>query len=39
MTATYTPAEAFPPGEYLRDEFDERGWTVAQLAEMIGQPV
>ena len=35
----YTPAEAFPPGEYLRDEFDERGWTVAQFAEMIGQPV
>ena len=35
----YTPAEAFPPGEYLRDELDERGWTVAQFAEMIGQPV
>ena len=39
MTTTYTPAEAFPPGEYLRDELDERGWTVAQFAEMIGQPV
>ena len=35
----YTPAEAFPPGEYLRDELDERGWTVVQFAEMIGQPV
>ena len=35
----HTPAEAFPPGEYLRDELDERGWTVAQFAEMIGQPV
>ena len=35
----YTPAEAFPPGEYLRDELDERGWTVAQFAEMIDQPV
>ena len=27
----YTPAEAFPPGEYLRDELDERGWTVTQF--------
>ena len=35
----YAPAEAFPPGEYLRDELDERGWTVTQFAEMIGQPV
>ena len=35
----HTSAEAFPPGEYLRDELDERGWTVARFAEMIGQPV
>ena len=35
----YAPAEDFPPGEYLRDVLDERGWTVAQFAELIGQPV
>lgn len=26
----------FHPGEYLRDELDERGWTVAELAEVTG---
>ena len=27
------------PASRARDELDERGWTVAQFAEMIGQPV
>ena len=39
MTVTHTTAEAFPPGEYLRDELEARGWTVSELAEIIGQPV
>ena len=39
MTVTHTPAEAFPPGEYLRDELEERGWTVTEFAEIIGRPV
>ena len=39
MTVTHTTAEAFPPGEYLRDELEERGWTVSELAEIIDQPV
>ena len=39
MTATYTPAEVFPAGEYLRDELDERGWTVTEFAEILGRPV
>ncbi len=30
-------AEAFPPGEYLRDELDERGWTQIELSEIIGR--
>ncbi len=34
-----TPAEAFPPGEYLRDELDERGWTQTEFAQIIGRPV
>lgn len=39
MTAIYTPAEVFPAGEYLRDELDERGWTVTEFAEILGRPV
>ena len=39
MAVTHTPAEAFPPGEYLRDELEERGWTVTEFAEIIGRPV
>ena len=33
------PAHAFPPGEYLRDELDERGWTVTEFSEIIGRPI
>ena len=36
---TGTRAETFAPSEYLRDELKERRWTVADLAEAIGQPV
>lgn len=30
-------AEVFPPGEYLRDELAERGWTQEEFAEIIGK--
>lgn len=33
-----TPAEAFSPGEYLRDELEARGWTQTEFAEIIGRP-
>ena len=39
MTTNYTPAEAFPVGDYLRDELEERQWTVTEFAEIIGRPV
>ncbi len=39
MTTVLAPAEAFPPGEYLRDELEERCWTVTEFAEIIGRPV
>jgi HTH-type transcriptional regulator/antitoxin HigA len=39
MPTTLTPAEVFPPGEYLRDELEERGWTGEEFAEIIGRPV
>jgi len=31
------PAEAFPPGEFLKDELDERGWTQDEFASIIGR--
>ncbi len=30
-------AEVFPPGEYLRDELEVRGWTQEEFAEIIGR--
>ena len=32
-------AQAFPPGEYLADELDDRGWSQADFADIIGRPV
>ncbi|MFD4429717.1 HigA family addiction module antitoxin, partial [Nocardia sp. NPDC058497] len=32
------PAQAFPAGEYLRDEIEARGWTVAEFAQILGRP-
>lgn len=39
MTSTSTHAYVFPPGEYLRDELEERGWTAKEFAEILGRPV
>ena len=39
MTSTMIPAEAFPPGDLLRDELAERGWAEGEFAEIIGRPV
>jgi HTH-type transcriptional regulator / antitoxin HigA len=33
----FVPAEAFPPGEYIKDELDARGWSQADLAEVMGK--
>jgi HTH-type transcriptional regulator / antitoxin HigA len=32
------PAEAFPPGEFLADELEARGWTQLEFAEIIRRP-
>ena len=32
-------AETFPPGEFLRDELDARGWSQTELADIMGRPV
>jgi HTH-type transcriptional regulator / antitoxin HigA len=31
-------AEVFTPGEFLRDELEARGWTQAELGEIMGRP-
>lgn len=36
---TRMPAEVFPPGEYLADELETRGWSQADFAEIISRPV
>ncbi len=36
---TRRPVEVFPPGEFLREELEERGWTQSDLADIIGRPV
>lgn len=34
--AIHVPAEPFPPGEYIQDEIDARGWTHDDLASVLG---
>lgn len=34
-----TSAEVFPPGEFIRDELDARGWTQADLAKIMSRPM
>jgi HTH-type transcriptional regulator/antitoxin HigA len=39
MKTTSKLDDIFPPGEYLRDELEERGWTEKEFAEILGRPV
>lgn len=32
------PAKVFPPGEFLADELEARGWTQSEFAEIIRRP-
>lgn len=34
----FMPAEVFPPGEFLRDVLEARGWSQTEFAEIIGRP-
>jgi HTH-type transcriptional regulator/antitoxin HigA len=38
MTMERTPAEVFPPGEFIREEIETRGWSQAEFAEILGRP-
>jgi HTH-type transcriptional regulator/antitoxin HigA len=33
------PAEVFPPGDFLREELEERSWTQTDLAEILDRPL
>lgn len=33
------PAEVFPPGEFIREELEARGWTQMDLADILGRPL
>ncbi len=37
MMKDHKPAEVFPPGEFLREELEARGWSQADFAEIIGR--
>jgi HTH-type transcriptional regulator / antitoxin HigA len=37
--AARVPAETFSPGEFIRDELEARGWTQADLAQIMGRPL
>jgi HTH-type transcriptional regulator/antitoxin HigA len=39
MAQTHIAAEVFPPGEFLRDELEARGWTQIDIADIMGRPV
>ena len=32
------PAEVFPPGEFIGEELEARGWSRIELAEVMGRP-
>jgi len=37
--ANRVPAEVFPPGEFIREELDARGWTQGDLAQIMDRPL
>lgn len=37
--AGWTPAEVFPPGDYIKEEMDARGWVQQDLADILGKTV
>ncbi len=36
--ATRTPAEVFPPGVFIAEELEARGWSQIELADILGRP-
>ena len=39
MVEARVPAEAFPPGKWIREGLEDHGWTQGDLAEILGRPI
>jgi HTH-type transcriptional regulator/antitoxin HigA len=39
MDKHMVPADVFPPGEFIREEMEARGWSQADLAEILARPL
>ena len=39
MKKTFVPAEVFPPGEFIKEELEARGWTQRDLADILHRPL
>lgn len=39
MPKNVKAAEVFPPGEFLREELQSRGWTQGDFARILGRPL
>ena len=39
MPRPNSPARAFPPGDFIQEELEARGWTQRDLAKILGRPV
>ncbi len=39
MSRKRVPAELFPPGDFIREELEARGWSQRNLAEILGRPL
>ncbi len=39
MKKTFVPAEVFPPGEFIKEELEARGWTQRDLADILRRPL
>lgn len=37
--ANWKPAEVFPPGDYIKEEMEARGWAQQDLADTLGKTV
>ena len=36
--ANRTPAEVFPPGDFIAEELEARGWSQIEFADILGRP-
>ena len=39
MVDALIPAEVFPPGDFIKDELEARGWTQSDLAAILDRPI